>query len=294
MSVLSVSTIESSNSTSDLTIRASNTSGAEIVLYANGEIKLETVGIVAGGNTGTAGQFLSSNGTAVVWAEAPAGSSFNTKINQQVGFLTSTDLTAAFTAPSTADRRYIIHSIHATNISSDTNDLYMEIEGTEYPNTVISGNIPLPARTSLEFLKKPKILYPNDLIKARSTSNNAIHLLIVYETSTDTGLFGKGFRPALAGTDYDAFVATGNSIIESLQLTNYSSSNTILIDVSVRTVWVDSSNAVQGYFTYDMSIPVNSTVEVLSGPKVLPAGHKVQIQAGLSDRADIIVSGKLV
>lgn len=43
MSILSVATIQSANSSSDLTLKASNTSGSQIVLYSNGQIQFETI-----------------------------------------------------------------------------------------------------------------------------------------------------------------------------------------------------------------------------------------------------------
>lgn len=316
MSTLSVSTIQSSNSTSDLTIRASNTTGSQIVLFANGSINLQTLATVntdslavatanvanltittlriANGNPGAAGQVLQSNGTAVEWGNVNSPS-FNTNISEQIGFLTTTDLTTAFTAPSTAGRRYIIHSIHATNISNLTTNLYIELEGTEYANTVIAGAIPVPIGASLEFLKRPKVLQPNDLIKIRSSANNSMHCIIVYQTMIDTNLFGDSFHIGAGNTTFDAFTASGNSVIESIQLTNYNSNTQALpLDAKVRTVWVNASNVVQGYFTYDLIVPSKSTVEALEAPKVLPVGHKIQVRSNITDYVDVVISGKLI
>jgi hypothetical protein len=318
MSTLSVSTIQSSNSTSDLTIRASNTSGSEIVLYANGDVKLSTIStvnadsisvntanfttanianltvisLIAGGNTGAAGQILSSNGSALVWEAPPGGPNFNTSISQQIGFEVTTDLDAAFTAPSTAGFRYIIHSIHATNIGASTTGLYVELEGTEYANTALAGDIPFPVGTTLELLKRPKVLYPDDKIKTRASANSAMHVLITYEISSDTNLFGDSFIVTTGNTTFDAYTATGNSVIESIQLVNYS--NVSYRDVTVRTVWVDAANAVQGYFTYDQNVPARAVLEALGAPKVLPSGHKIQIRASEDDSLDMIISGKLI
>ena len=354
MSTLSVSTIQSSNSTSDLTIRASNTSGSQIVLFANGAINLQTMATVntgavvatnanftnatittgnvvtlssnsasianatittgnvvtlssnsasianatittlriANGNPGTAGQLLQSNGTAVVWGSAGGAASFNTNISDQIGFAVTTSLSPAFTAPATANRRYVVHSIHVTNISSNLNDIYVELEGTLYANTTIAGNIPVPTGVSFELLDRPKVLYPNDLIKMRTTANSAMHALIVYETSTDTNLFGRGYHVGTGNITFDMFTASGNSVIESLQLTNFS--NTLSRDVVVQTVWVNASNVIQGYFTFGTVVPNKSVIEVLDAPKVLPSGHKIQVQATETDHLDVIVSGKLI
>lgn len=327
MSILSVATIQSANSSSDLTIKASNASGSQIVLYANGQILFDTLtsftvttlasstanivtlisntanisnlsvgALYANGSVGTSGQLLQSNGSRTQWTTLTLSPpNFNTNINNQIGFLTTTTLTAAFTAPATADQRYIIHSIHATNISTVNNDLYLEIEGTEYANNTIAGNIPLPVGTSLEFLRNPKVLYPNDKIKTRSTSNNAIHILIAYEISTDTKLFGKGYHISTGNTTFDAYTATGNLVIESIQLTNYNSNVSALsFDATVQTVWVDSSNVVQGYFSYDLTVPNKSTIDILGAPKVLPSGHKIQVRSSQTDYVDVVISGKLI
>ena len=235
---------------------------------------------------------LQSNGSAVVWGSAGGAAAFNTNISEQIGFPVTTVLSAAFTAPSTANRRYVVHSIHITNISSNQNDIYVELEGSQYANTAIAGNIPVPAGASFELLDRPKVLYPNDLIKMQTTANSSMHALIVYETSTDTNLFGSGYRVTTANTTFDMFTASGNSVIESLQLTNFS--NTNFADVVVRTVWVNSSNVVQGYFTFNTIVPNKSVVEVLGAPKVLPSGHKIQIQASDANHIVTTLSGKLI
>ena len=126
MSILSVSTIQSSNTTSDLTIRASNTGGSEIVLYANGDMKLQTFGTVntggisvntaiistltlgnalsvaaggTGANTLTAENVLLGNGTGALKTVAPGAngniltSNGTTWTSAVPGFLTSADNT---------------------------------------------------------------------------------------------------------------------------------------------------------------------------------------------------------
>ncbi len=90
MSTLSVSTIQSSNSTSDLTIRASNTTGSQIVLFANGAINLPTLATVntdtiavntlrvGNGSSGATGQVLQSNGTVLTWSNIGVVTANNT------------------------------------------------------------------------------------------------------------------------------------------------------------------------------------------------------------------------
>ena len=179
-----------------------------------------------------------------------------------------------------------------TNITTSNNDIYIELEGTEYANSVLAGNIPIPVGTSLELLLKPKVMHPSNILKMRSTANSALHALVVYEISSDASLFGRGYHVGTGNTTFDAFTATGNSVIESIQMVNFS--NSIISDATVQTVWVNAANVVQGYFTFNALVPYKSTVDALVAPKVLPAGHKIQISANPADMIDLIVSGKLI
>jgi hypothetical protein len=79
-------------------------------------------------------------------------------------------------------------------------------------------------------------------------------------------------------------------MIESIMLVNDSSSG---FDVKSTVAWTNSSNTVQAYFAYDLTIPANSSVEILEAPKFLPNGHRIRVSANQPDRIEAIISGKV-
>jgi hypothetical protein len=169
-----------------------------------------TTGAVSFGTSltafGTLGQVLCSNGpgAAPAWATvggggggtAAAGGSgiFNTSISNQVGYtlvgdaFTSTFATTGTgiiaTMPSTTATRYILHSLHITNVAASDAEVTGRFEltngrgGFQLADTTINNaswfasRLPVPSGSAVELLKKPQILYPNDIIRLQSTSAN--------------------------------------------------------------------------------------------------------------------------
>ena len=66
MSTLSVTTINTANSTTDLTLKTGNTSGPEIVLAANGSALFNNVSALSVGNTSIDSESFYINGEDIV------------------------------------------------------------------------------------------------------------------------------------------------------------------------------------------------------------------------------------
>ena len=66
MSTLSVTTINTANSTTDLTLKTGNTSGPEIVLAANGSTLFNNVSALSIGNTSIDSESFYINGEDIV------------------------------------------------------------------------------------------------------------------------------------------------------------------------------------------------------------------------------------
>ena len=66
MSTLSVTTIDTANSTTDLTLKTGNTSGPEIVLAANGSALFNNVSALSVGNTSIDSESFYINGEDIV------------------------------------------------------------------------------------------------------------------------------------------------------------------------------------------------------------------------------------
>lgn len=217
---------------------------------------------------------------------------FNTSVSQGNGYLLTTTAGNAVVIPNTnPSDRYIIHSIHVTNIDGTANaNVTGSFMGTGYEqNITFADNVPIPSNTALEMLKKPKILQPGNYIQMIASDANRLHATITLEKSSESEYFGSGVDVTVADTYMIAASTNANAVIESVLLSNDSAGG---FDVMARVTWVNSANTIQGYYCYDLVIPTGSTVEILEKPKFLPSGGKVMVSANMPNRIEAIVSGK--
>ena len=252
-----------------------------------------TYGLRVGGTPGTNGQILTSNGSAAFWANAAAGGGsglFNTSLTASVGFAANSTLSPAFTAPGTAGLRYIVYSIHVTNIGTANSGVTAKINGSTYANASLATTVPLPVESAVELLKMPKVMQPSDVLSIQVQDNTPLHATITYETQTSPNFFGAGVDITADATFTDLYTATGNAVIQSVLLSNDDGVN----DVKARVVWTDGSNNIQGYYCYDLIVPADSTVEILEQPKRLASGFKVRVYANVGNRLEAIIAGRLI
>ena len=250
-------------------------------------------GLHANGSLGSNGQVLTSNGAGIYWANAASGGGsgqFNTNLTNSVGFAANSTLSAAFTAPATAGFRYIVYSIHVTNIGGANTFINGEFSGTTYANISFATTVPVPTDSAVELLKMPKIMQPSDILRLGVIDNTALHATITYETQTSTNYFGVGVDITADATYTDLYTATGNAVLQSLLLSNDDG----VYDVKARVVWTDGSNNIQGYYCYDLIIPADSTVELLEQAKFLQSGYKVRVYANVGGRLEAILAGRLI
>lgn len=247
---------------------------------------------------GTSANVLTSNGTHW-YSSAPAGGGsglFNTSISVAQGYAITTTMANAYAAAATAGYRYILHSVHVTNIDStlppSTANVTGQIVGGTgtYSSITFANTVPVPAGSAVELLKKPKILQPGDYVRMQATADNDLHVTLTLETSTDTKYFGAGVDVTSAATYTDLYTMTANSVIESILLSNDDPS----LDVKARVVWTDGSNNIQGYFAYDLIVPTQATVEVLEMPKFIQNAYKVRVYSNQANRLEAIIAGKTV
>jgi len=274
----------SNGGTSSTTLTANN------ILVGNGTSAFQVIA------PGTSGNVLTSNGTNWYSAAAAAGGGgsglFNTSISIAAGYAITTSMANAYAAAATAGYRYIVHSLHVTNIDGTTQaNVFGQIVGGTgtYSNITFANNVPVPAGSAVELFKKPKILQPGDYIQLQANASSDLHATITLESSTDTKYFGAGLDLTTA-TMTDLYTMTANSVIESVLLSNDSTVN----DVKATVVWTDGSNNIQGYFAFELIVPMQATVEVLEMPKFVQSGYKVRVQSNQADRLEAIISGKTV
>jgi hypothetical protein len=269
----------------------------KVTLSTAGSCVTGTLPIGNGGtglsSVGTSGNILTSNGTSWVSSTPTTGGSglFNTSISASVGYAVTTSSAAAFTAPATASRRYVIHSIHVTNIGTVAANITTELTGTTYSSGIsLSNTLPVPVGGAVELLKKPKVMQPSDVINMLSDQASTLHATIIYETSTDVKYFGSGVDVTTDATYTDLYTMTADSVLESVLVVN----DSIDSDSKVTLVWTNGSNVIQGYYAYDFIVALNSTVELLEKPKFVTSGYKLRIQSNVGNRVEAIVAGKTV
>jgi len=264
------------------------------LLYASGTNTLTKLSV------GSNGQVLTVSSGVPSWAAASGGGSgaglglFNTGITTSLGYTITTSLTAGLTLPSTAGLRYIIHSIHISNIdpNATTVNLTCDLTGTNYSNQNIAYLIPVPGQSSVELLTQPKIMYPSGTIRFQGTSSSTLAAQITYETSSDANYFGQGTDLSTTSAT-DCFTATGgagqnDAVIQSIFVSNIHG----VSDGKIILEWTDAANTRQAYYSYNLVIPAGGSVEVLETQKLLPRFHKIRATANVANRMEVIVAGK--
>jgi len=237
---------------------------------------------------GTGNTFAISGGIVDISISGGAGGGggsglFNTGITSAVGYTVTDSMATAYTATDTA----VIHSIHITNIDG-TNSA--DISGQLYAGAYsIAYTVPVPAGSSVELLKQPKVLNTGETIQLQASAVGDLHATISIEPQAgSTAYIGVGTDITAAATYTDLWTATADSVLQGILLSNDDGAS----DVKATVVWTDGSNNIQGYFTYDMVIPADATVEILEQPKFLPSGYKVRVQANQANRLEAILSAK--
>ena len=241
-----------------------------------------TLNFIGAGNT------FALNGTTVDISISGGGGGgggsglFNTGITSAVGYLVTGSMATAYTATDTA----VIHSIHVTNIDG-TNSA--DISGQLYGEYSIAYTVPVPAGSSVELLKQPKVLNAGDTIQLQASATDDLHATISIEPQTgSTSYIGVGTDITSAASYIDLWTATADSVLQGILLSNDDGTS----DVKATVAWTDGSNNVIGYYAYEMTIPADATVEILEQPKFLPSGYKVRVQGNQADRLEAILSAK--
>lgn len=247
-----------------------------------------TIGSIGsgGGGGGTTG----SGGVANVSEKA------NRTIDAQVSYSITGTSAAALTLPATVGFKYIIHSIHITNVDAvfgATTTVSGSIVFSGGSTVLLGNKIPVPARGALELMRRPQVLNPSDVINLQSLvaavgTGSVLQATITYETvPTAASYFGMG--TTAAATLSDVYVSTGiTSILDSIRITNNSDLGNIAVTLSI----TNGSDAIQSYLTNSFIIPSNATVELCETPKYLPLGYKIRAIATTAAAVGIFVSGR--
>ena len=222
------------------------------------------------------------------WVPQGGGSVDEIGVNSgvSVGQTATTSFSPIFSAPSTAGRRYILTSLHATNINSNEAKASARIDYTSTTNTLVINDIPIPEGGSIELLKSPKIIQPSDIVNIRADQNGTVSFIATYNNVSDTSSFGLG--AIIANTSINTiYTAPARSRIDSIMLVNVGGQ-----DTKVTVSWTNSANATQAFFSFEMLVPANSSVELIHKSKILPNGHRIRVEAEYANNIHVHVAGK--
>ncbi len=227
------------------------------------------------------------DGSLLTGIAAGGSGQFNTGISGATAYAITDSMATAYTASASSDYRTIVHSIHVTNITGSE----VTVSGEIQASFSFAHTIPVPAGSSVELLKQPKVLGPSETIELQASATSSLQATIIVEAKEDTDLWDAQVDLTASATMTDVYTSTSNpSVVQSILLANDDGTN----DVKARIAWTDGSNTVQAYYCYDMIIPADSTVELCEQPKYLPSGYKIRAYANQADRLEVTASGKQI
>ncbi len=210
----------------------------------------------------------------------------------------------AFSFPSTVGVKYVIESIHLTNTFA--NELYVsgrqDYNGGR--NIPIANKVIVPYQGATELLEQPAIASPSDIIRLQAFTgigstasgiDGSIDGFIVYSRKSDTKYVGIGSTVTNASGQEIYTASTYQTVLQSIRLVNYN--NNIDVDTSVSiyrggTVGgILTTGVRQGYLAYNLTVPRNSTVEILEQPKYLAIRDSIVVGAAASNSIAIHIAG---
>ena len=215
--------------------------------------------------------------------------------------VSSAQLTATgsnvLTLPSTAGKKYIIHSINTSNVAAGNTDVNVigafDISGGE--RSYFAYNIPIPTGTTIELLKQPQVLNPSDVIIMRGTdydrngSSDAVQVYISYEETNNTDYFGVGLGTVGIGvTETPTTVYTSttySSVIQSIRLVNRTDSGGYPVSIAV------TSGVATTFLVDDLIVPKYGSVEILDTTIAIAANNTIEVIVDQVDTIDVQVSG---
>ena len=228
----------------------------------------------------TAGKGIVISGAGLITATS-APYDFNTAIDGTQGYLLTGNLVPVVKFNGGANDRFILRSLHITNISGSTAYITANVGYLATGNSVaLAKLIPVPAGSVLEFLKKPQVFSSNDSIGLQSFNNsilpasNVLSAIFTYESvASDPSYNGVGTTIIGPNTDAAVFQSSQSAaVVVSIKIVN-----SALVTVPVKATWVDANNVIKSYFSYDFNIPPNSSVELLQYPKRMERSDKILV-----------------
>lgn len=214
----------------------------------------------------------------------------------------------AYSFPSTVGVKYVIESIHVTNTFG--NELYLSgrhdfnVSSGVWRATPIANRVVVPYQGATELLEQPMVASPQDQIRLQALVgvgttaagvDGGLDAFIVISRKSDTNYVGIGTTVRTASGQEILTATTRQTVLQSIRLVNYS--NLIDVDASVSiyrggTVGgIVTTGVRQGYLAYNLTVPKNSTIEILEQSKYLAINDSIVAAATTSNVLAIHVAG---
>ena len=204
---------------------------------------------------------------------------FNPAINYAKDYIVSSTMGTALTLPSTPiNDRYVLRSMHVTNISDSVAFVSSNVLYSGGNTAYLGSLIPVPIGSVVEFMDRPQLLHPGDKINIQGfnasqvATTGVLSSYFTYESiSNDVTYVGTGTTLATSNTNIQIIDADqSDTVIESIKVINLKN-----YSIPVKVFFAYANATPKAYMAYNMQIPPNSSVELLQSPKLIYFTDKV-------------------
>jgi hypothetical protein len=214
-----------------------------------------------------------------------------------LGGAITTSTGTIITFPTTAGKRYIVHTLRVASSSAPSGDVSVEVSvvyAADGSDIGWSAAVPFPIGSANDLLVKPKVCNPGDAVKIKASSAGLTYIMS-YSTVDDVKWVGVGKDLTVGGTVVDVFASpsAGNgTIIDSILVINDDDASDGSDTGNLQLLWTNASNAVQASLLDTYVVPFGATIELVHGSFFLPAGHKIRASAVQGARMELTLAGR--
>jgi hypothetical protein len=246
----------------------------------------------------SAGDGVTITASGIISATA-ARSEYNAGIDGSLSLFVGSSLSPVLTFGAnvgTTSSRYLLRSIHITNISNDRTYLTSNIVFAAGTSALIANVIPIPTSGSVEFLVKPMVFQANDSICLQGFDNtktpgaNLLSAIITYESlgSLNPGYGGVGTTLQSNTAILLVDAVTSPAVFETIRFVNTSDAS-----IAAKCYYADANGIPIAYLSYNLPIPAHTSVELIKTPKKLNLTERLYVShTGASNNLSVFASYK--
>jgi hypothetical protein len=204
---------------------------------------------------------------------------FNTAINYAKDYNVTATMSTALTMPSTpTNDRYVLRSMHVTNISDSVAFVSSNVLYSGGNTAYLGSLIPVPVGSVVEFMDRAQLMQPGDKINIQGfnasqvATSGLLSSYFTYESvANDPTYVGAGSTLALSNTSIQIIHADqSDTVIESLKVINLKS-----YSIPIKVFFAYANATPKAYMAYNMQVPPNTSIELLQSPKLIYLNDKV-------------------